>query len=253
RREEGLAAAYTNAGAALADAGQDALAIPLLQTSLGLEATPKTRANLAFSMFRTGKTSEAIAHLRLAINQRKGDARLHFALGTALAETGDLSGSLSNLSEAVRLAPQDFDARVNHFNVLLALGMWGPGIAAMDDAIARFPREILLQSTLAYTLATCPDATARNPSRAVALAEACAAATAGQNPEILDILAASYAAAGRHAEAVSTATRGIAAARALKVEDLAQELERRRDLYQSGKALHEAAPGPASAPAPPPR
>lgn len=52
-------------------------------------------------------------------------------------------------------------------------------------------------------------------------------------------MAASYAAAGRFTEAISTAQRSIAAAEAAEQAELAHEIQERLTLYQAGKPYRQ--------------
>ena len=67
------------------------------------------------------------------------------------------------------------------------------------------------------------------------MAEQMARATRRQSPAVLDILAASYARAGRFADAKKSATQAIDLAKEQKKPELAANIESRRKLYESGK------------------
>jgi cytochrome c-type biogenesis protein CcmH/NrfG len=58
-------------------------------------------------------------------------------------------------------------------------------------------------------MATCPDASVRNGTQAVELAEQAEQLSGGGNPAILATLAAAYAEAGRFPEAVTTAQKAL--------------------------------------------
>jgi tetratricopeptide (TPR) repeat protein len=92
---------------------------------------------------------------------------------------------------------------------------------------------------LAWILATSRDPELRDPEEAVALAESLVSPDDAPDANLLDTLAAAYAAAGRSEEAVAAAERGIARAEASGDAALAATLLERRELYRSGGALAE--------------
>ena len=88
---------------------------------------------------------------------------------------------------------------------------------------------------LVWILATHEDPDLPSAAETVAMAEQMAKSAQDQSPAILDILAASYARAGRFPEAVQSATKAIDLAREQKAPELAAEIEARRKLYEGGK------------------
>ena len=58
------------------------------------------------------------------------------------------------------------------------------------------------------------------------------------DPSILDTLAAAYAEAGRFEEAVISARRALDLAQSLELADLADEVQARLALYESGRAYY---------------
>jgi hypothetical protein len=75
----------------------------------------------------------------------------------------------------------------------------------------------------------------------VQLAEHASEARGGRSAELLDVLAASYAEAGRWNEAVAAADRGVTIAQASGRSDLAAQLHSRRDLYSERKPYRQTA------------
>jgi protein O-mannosyl-transferase len=89
----------------------------------------------------------------------------------------------------------------------------------------------------AWLLATSSDETRRDPPAAIQLAHHACRLTNFENPQLLDTLAAAYAAAGRFDEAVAAATRARDFASAGRANDLAARIETRLNLYRSGRAF----------------
>jgi Flp pilus assembly protein TadD len=88
-------------------------------------------------------------------------------------------------------------------------------------------------------LATCPEATWRNGSQAVELAQQAEQLSGGKYPEILDTLAAAYAEAGRFPEAVANAERALHLAEVQTNTILAQSIRDRLKLYEVNSPYHE--------------
>ena len=98
------------------------------------------------------------------------------------------------------------------------------------------PESREIANTLAWHLATVPDAALRDPAAAVGLAEIACADRATTPPGWLDTLAATYAANNQFDDAVRTGEAALAAARAAKDEKLATAVTARLDLYRQSKA-----------------
>lgn len=231
-RDFQLAIAYSNAGAAMADAGDDAAAMRLLNESLRLDPNlPDTLVNKALVHGRAGQLEEAIVLLRQAARQRPDDARIEFRLGTAIAETGDFAEAARHFSRAVQLGPGDIDSRTNYAMVLLHLGRTSAAIEQFHHALRLNPDHVELALTLAWLLATAPDATIADPQTAVTLAEQAARRTERRAPGALDILSVAYARAGRFEEALSTAQEALDLAIRAGEAALAHEIRQRMTLY----------------------
>ena len=96
----------------------------------------------------------------------------------------------------------------------------------------------MVQNSLAWLLAVCPQANLRNGDQAVKLAQQANALTGGENPEILRTLAAAFAEAGRFPEAVETVQRALPLANAQSNARLAGQLQSEMKLYQAGRPYH---------------
>jgi Tfp pilus assembly protein PilF len=100
------------------------------------------------------------------------------------------------------------------------------------------PSYATVANNLAWLLATHRDAGVRSPEEAVTHAER-AAALSGDDPAVLDTLAAAYAAAGRFEEAVATSNRAARMVRDQGSPELARAIEERRNLYRRGRTWVE--------------
>jgi spermidine synthase len=91
----------------------------------------------------------------------------------------------------------------------------------------------------AWVQSTSPDASVRNASEAIRLAERAAELSARREPRVLDTLAAAYAAGGRFEDAVRTAQLAIDAAMRAGFPPLAEEIRKRLALYERGQPFRE--------------
>jgi tetratricopeptide (TPR) repeat protein len=224
----------SNLGAALAQKGRIVEAIPHFKTAL--EAHPddvQAMVNLAIALAQSGKVDEAIPHLEKAAQLAPGDPGIQTNLGAALVERGRMDAAIPHLEQAVQTAPESPDA---HYHLGVAYG----GLGRIANAVGEWRKAIDLDANyvpalyrIAEVLASNPNPALRNGSEAVELAERAARLTGGQQPAILDTLAAAYAEAGRFPEATETARHALAIARQQNDRDLAAGLTVRIALYEA--------------------
>ena len=165
-------------------------------------------ATLSQTLALEGKTGEAIAAAQTAVQLEPTLAEAHYQLGLLQANTRKTAAALPHLQEAVRLRPD-----------------WPPPLAQ-----------------LAWLLATEPEATYRNGTRSVELAERAVSLTQRKDAQLLNILAAAYAEAGRYPEAIRTAEEAIPLATTAKQAGLARAIQRNLQLYRIGQPFHQTPP-----------
>ena len=100
----------------------------------------------------------------------------------------------------------------------------------------------MYQTNLSWLLVTRRGSDPAAVAEAVALAEAAGQAVGWRDPEVLDTLAAAYAAAGRLADARRTAAAALEVARELERPGLAEEIAGRLERYREGRAQVDRAP-----------
>ncbi len=241
--------------------------------SKALETRPahvETLINLGLALFRQGKYSEALHHLQRAVEKAPDNVQARKNLGAALAETGDLSGAVEQFRAALERAPDDADLRFNlaralartgdlanaekeylqvleanpddgeaRYQLAIALDSQGkqPDAAEeLEKILAESPEDARALTRLAWLKATASEAGIRNGTEAVRLAEKANELTRGQQPTVLDTLAAACAEAGQWNRAVKTAKDAENAARQAGMESFAQEIEQRRMQYERREA-----------------
>lgn len=196
-----LAMTYSNAGAALIDAGKPAEALAQLRRSVELADDADSRANLSTALLAQGEAREALTHARRAVELRPNDPLLLRGLGQALAASGDESGAIETLKRAIQgwpRAPESWEALVN---VFVSRGDWPRAIETARSALRYNGDEISTGLQLAWLLSVSEDEALRNPPEAVQIAQALEARTKGQDLRVLEVLGVALASAGRAPEA----------------------------------------------------
>jgi len=197
------------------------------------------RRLLAGILVTQGKADEAIAQLLTAAKIRPKDGDTRTVLGVALLGRNRTDEAVAQLTEAAQL--QSTNALANYQLALIYQGQ-----KATQAAIERLRLALKAQpdwpeslNNLAWILAASPDASVRNGSEAVTLAERACKLTGYKEPLLLGTLAAAYAEAGRFPEAVRFAEKARALAQAAGQKEVAQKNQELLALYRAGRAYHE--------------
>ena len=233
--------ACCNLGLTLALQGQASAAISAFQRALAIQPDlAEAHYELARVLLQNGQSAEAAAHLHRALELRPDLADACYDLGNALADSGQVDEAIVVFQETLQVAPQFAAAHSNLGNVLLRKGQAEEALKHYQAAIAVQPTNAYLFNNFAWALATCPQASVRNGARAVELAQQAERLSDRKDAWILGTLAAAYAEAGRFAEAVATAQRGLEIATAQTNSAHAEILRAHIRLYQSGSPFRDA-------------
>jgi len=207
----------------------------------GLKSNPDhiaLRRALAQLLAAKNMWPEARAQYTKLLAREAGQWSDHYALGIVQLAMKFEAKANEAFEKAVQIgADQGAHMKVGLFWV--QQGRHDRAIAVFRAGIAAKPDDANLKNSLAWVLATCPDAKLRNGTEAIALAEQVKAKTAGDNPQVLDTLSAAYAEAGRFEEALTTAEQALAAARKIKAQKLVAGIRTRLELYRQKKPYHE--------------
>ena len=226
---------------------------------------------LGEALRRQNRQSEAIAAYEAALTYRPTLGEAHMALGQIYSAQGDLeraleharrhveinpgsSTALKNHAELafmsgdvdlaleivdrwIRDAPQDRAAHNARWQALNQLRRRDETIAALRDSLETIPDDWNMLSTLAWLLATSPEATTEEAEEAIGFA-ARAATLNDANPRSHDVLAAAYASAGDFEAAIASAEIGLQRARSSGAGRAGRAIESRLQLYRSGRPYH---------------
>ena len=260
---------HTMLAARYIDLGQVELARTHLEEAMALEPDhPEAHFNLGSLLYAEGDSTGAIGAFRKAVELRPEYADAHNNLGALLAATGALSDAVVYYRLALRFSPREASAQFNLGNALFMMGNPEEAIEHFREALATAPNDPTVNVSLARALvndselaeatthyeralefapdlpialvglawirATSPYESLRRADQALLLAQRAIAVAGNDHPEVLDTLAAAYAANGRFDDAVSTARRAAGAARTNPAfEALANGIEGRIRLYLS--------------------
>jgi len=99
------------------------------------------------------------------------------------------------------------------------------------------------QCNLAWVFAISPDASVRDRTRALTLAQSALQLSGGKDPRIFRLLAAAYAENGQFTEAIATAQWGLELAEGQDNLALANAIQTNIVLYRTSIPLREVSPG----------
>jgi Flp pilus assembly protein TadD len=235
---DALADALTDFGAALLAKGDQAGARASFESALKLSPDPGAAHHLSTLLLKEGKPADALALLERACLLRPGDVRLQNNCGVALLALGRTDEAVDRFRAAVALDPK-------HVKAHTSLGQIAMNRGRIADAITHYRQLVGLKGdepgtlgTLAWLLATAPDAKLRDGPEAVKLAEQACRLTNRRDHTCLDALSAAYAAVGRFEEAIRAAREAVAVAEAAGAAEQALLIRRRLPVLEAHRPLH---------------
>ena len=220
--------------------GRHGAAVAEWRKALSMDSqNAKAHTNLGIALWGTGARAEAIAEFRRAVELKSDYAEAHNNLGVALVQTGGFAEAVAHFRAVLQVKPDSAEAHNNLGVALLGTGRFAEAAAHFQKVLEANPNNVAVLNQTAWLLATCRDAAIRNGAAALKLAERAQQLSGGQDPAILDTLAAAYAESGRFAAAMETARRALALATSHNDPPLAQALKSRMVLYEAKTAYRE--------------
>ena len=237
--------AESNLGAALLQQGKFAEAISQLRQAV--EKSPRhaqAHINLGNALLQTGDADGALAEYQKTLELPFDHAESHYSIASALRQKGDVDAAIIHFRKALELRPDYANAHNNLANALRQQGQILEAVREYEAALKTDPGFVLAQNNLAWLRATAADPALRNGAKAVELAEKAVIATGGNDPVMLQTLAAAYAEDGQFGKAVAAAKDALEIAEANGIRALAESLRSKLALYQAGTPYHESSSSP---------
>ncbi len=240
-------AAHYDLGNALVGCGRFNEAITHFQKALEIKPDYVTaRNNLGNALVGCGRFDEAITQYQKALEVKPDYVAAHYNLGNALVGCGRFDEAITQYQKALEVKPDYADARNTLGSVQSQREEIFKGLAERRELLHSRPDDVALLNDTAWLLATNPNASIRNGTEAVELAQRAERLSEGREPAILGTLAAAYAEAGRFAEALQTARKAMELATQQDKQPLAKSIRAKIPLYEAGTPFH-AMPQPAAA------
>jgi tetratricopeptide (TPR) repeat protein len=225
--------AQYNLAAALLARGEKSGAITAYRRAIELDPNyAEAHNNLGVLLESVGDRVNAIAHYELALKIQPHQAGAHYNLANVRLSGGELTDAIAHYRQALISEPAHADAHGKLGLALSQLGRRAEAIAEYKQALALNPRLGTALVDYAWLLATAAESNVRNAALAVALTRRAMQVVGADHPAALDALAAAYASEGRFDEAVETARRAAARAKAMpEFETRVAQIEQRVQLY----------------------
>ncbi|MCZ6815430.1 MAG: hypothetical protein O7F76_01890, partial [Planctomycetota bacterium] len=168
---------------------------------------------------------------------RSDDSRQLNAYGVVLCRLRRTAEGLVALQEAIRLQPNYEEAHFNLWLAMLEIDRLEDAVAALQKGVERRPDSALLPTTLAWVLATHPDADFRRPKDALKLATRACGLSEMRDPAALLSRAAAQAGLGHWGEAAETARTALQLAEAGGRGALADQCRKLASSYAAGRPV----------------
>ena len=207
------------------------------------EDLAEAHSNLGQLLQALGKPQEAVPHYRRALEINPAYAEVHYNLGTLLHSQDRIDDAMVHYRKALETKPNDISTHNNLGLALQSKGQIAEAIEHYELVLKSDPDYVNALISLAAILATNPDSKYQDGPRAVKLSQKACQLTAYKQHAFLDTLAAAYAAAGNFTQAVSTAQKAFDLAMASNQKQLAQQIEKKLQLYKADKPYRQNRPG----------
>jgi len=225
--------------------GRTARAIEHLENAVRID--PKSvegHYNLGWALVADGKRDAAVSHFQQALSLHPDHVPARVNLGAVLRAQGHVDQAIPELRHALALDPGNASAHTNLAGSLAAKGRIGEAVAEYRSALEAQQGLLEPLVSLAWILATSPDAAVRQPGEAVRLAERAAALAERGDLRVIDTLAAAHAASGNFTRALAIAEPALRDALTRGVTRDGDVLRARVALYRQRRPYRDPALAP---------
>ena len=201
-----FADAEYNLGTALLQKGEIDAALNHCERAARIRPNdPDVQVAWGNALLKKGLIHEAVARYEKALALRPHYFVAHYNLASALLNKGDVDGAITYLHTALSLQPEHSDSWILLGLALLNKGQVVDAIGCLEKALQNAPESLSALNNLAWLFATCADASVRNGSKALELAQRANQISQGKNALVLRSLAAAYAELGQFPKAIEIA------------------------------------------------
>jgi tetratricopeptide (TPR) repeat protein len=178
---------------------------------------------------------DALKHYQIAVDIDPNCIPAVFGLGNSYYLQNKFDPALEHLTRALELKPDFLKARSVLANALYKKGNIKDALEHAYIILDAKHDMLYYLNFIAWERATNPDKNLQNPHEAIELALKACELAKYDSPEVLDTLAASYAADGNFEKAVTTAQKAINLAQEKSKPQLEKRIQKRLELYKQQK------------------
>jgi len=193
------------------------------------------------ALLQRGNLTGAEYHLQESLRAMPTCFQAHGYLGGVYAQTGRLKEALAEYDAAFAANPRFIGAFVHKGSLLVRMGKMADAVQCYQSALRLDSDRLDALHELAWIRATDPDPQNRDGSEAVRLALRACQAASSQEPILLLTLAAAYAEAGKFELAIKTAEDAAALSSSRGDKESADLTARMLALYRKGEAFRDRA------------
>lgn len=187
---------------------------------------------------KPGQEPRLVELLREEMSKAPESPGVRHLLGLVLSAVGNKAAAAAEWRQLIGTHPTFELSYVTWSVDLMAAGKFAEAQELLREGLKQVPQSPLLANTIAWALSTSPQEKQRNPAEAVEWGERACGWTAYKDPELLDTLAAAYAAAGKFSDAVKMEQEAMKVAGQLGQQMLIPMYRKRLGLYESNQAYH---------------
>jgi tetratricopeptide (TPR) repeat protein len=199
----------------------------------------RSNNGMGIALSVSGNSDDSVAYFRKATEINHDFFEAYYNLGLELIKRNRLDEAIDAWLNAVRIRP-DFAA--GHENLGYAYymqGKYADSLNQLRKSMEGDPNRPSVLNLAASLMATAPDGSLRDGTRAVALAQHARQLTHENDAGILDTLSAAYAESGRFPEAIETEQQAMALAMRQNKAALAATLKEHLARYVTKAPLRE--------------
>jgi tetratricopeptide (TPR) repeat protein len=242
-QQPGIYVAYYNLGNIAFKQDDFAKATEYLREGLRLKPDQPEMVNvLATCLAKIGQIDEAIIYFSKSLTIEPNSPETHQNIAIALATKGDLKKAAQHFERSLQLDPNSPDIYYNLGRLYSQKGDLEKAIKSWKQGLELRPEWPQVLNNIAWLMTT--QKSVRNPEEALGFALQACELTNFEHPVFLDTLGAAYAATGKFDQAIETAQKAINIVTAANQPQMANEIQKRIELYKNKQCYIENAGNP---------